>query len=533
MTDDLDISDGSEPGLGMDFVSEVWHRRKRLIAWVVSAVLVAAIIIAASLPDLYRASAKVIVDRQEVSQAFVEPSVTSDLETQIQTIDQRVRGRETLSTVIENKNLYPELRQVVPIDVIVDRMREDFTLELEGIGDEVGRKATVAFTVSYRGRDPKTVAEVANTLAQLYVEENTRSRKRQALVTAEFLQKEVERARQDMDSQDRRATEFTRRNADILPQQVEVNIAALDRLSTELRQNGEYQLRAIERRERLEKDLAESALTGTATSEEAISARLEKLKGDLADLRRNFSDKHPDVIRLTGEIAALEQRAGPATGRGSSGNDNASKASPSATRSSLSRALAEVNDQLRSLKEEEARLRRQTASYETRVEGAPRRRPEVDRLSRGNDSMRERYETLLKRYEAARLATNLEDRRDTEQFRMLDAAVPPLGPAMPNRLFIIGMGLLAALGIAAAVVFAVEKLDTTFHSPSALSAVANVPVLASIRTVPTQRTAFRRRAQTAMATGAGVLALTLIAAASYYIANGNEELVRMISRGGA
>ena len=173
-------------------------------------------------------------------------------------------------------------------------------------------------------------------------------------------------------------------------------MAALDRLSTALSQNGEYQLRAVERRERLEKELADSALTGTATSEEAISARLEKLKGDLADLRRNFSDKHPDVIRLTGEIASLEQRAANAPPKATA--TSAPTSSPNASRSSLTRALAEVDDQLKSLKDEEARLRRQSASYETRVENAPRRRTEVDRLSRGNDSARERYESLLKRY---------------------------------------------------------------------------------------------------------------------------------------
>jgi len=228
------------------------------------------VIVATSLPDLYRASAKVIVDRQEVSTAFVEPSVTADLETRIQTIDQRVRGRDSLSKVIFAKNLYPELRQVAPIESVIERMKKDFTLQLEGVGDQNGRSATIAFTITYGGRDPALVADVANTLAGLYVNENTRSRKRQALVTAEFLEKEVERARASVDTSDRRSAEFTRANADVLPQQVEVNMAALDRLSTALSQNGEYQLRAVERRERLEKELADSALTGTATSEEAI-----------------------------------------------------------------------------------------------------------------------------------------------------------------------------------------------------------------------------------------------------------------------
>jgi len=530
MTDDLDLNDGapSQPQLGMDFISEVWHRRKRLFIWVVSGVLLAAVIVASSLPDLYRASAKVIVDRQEVSEAFVEPSVTADLETRIQTIDQRVRGRDILSKVIFSKNLYPELRKVAPIENVVERLKKDYTLKLEGVGDQNGRPKTIAFTLTYGGRDPVLVADVANTLAGLYVDENTRSRKRQAQVTAEFLEKEVERTRQAMDSTNRRATEFTQNNADLLPQQVEINMAALDRVSSDLRQNGEYQLRAIERRERLEKELADSALTGTATSEEAISARLEKLKGDLADLRRNYSDKHPDVIRVQGEIASLEQRAASAPPKSST-----TTTAPNASRGSLVRALQEVDEQLKSLKEEEVRLRKQSASYESRVENAPKRRTEIDRMARGSDSARDRYESVLKRYEAARLATNLEDRQDLEQFRMLDAAIAPHDPSMPNRLLIVGLGFVAALGAAVAAVIAAEKLDTTFHSPAGLSSVLNVPVLATIRVVPTRRTTLRRRAKGALAAGAALIVLTLIAAASYYIASGNEDLVRMISRGGA
>jgi hypothetical protein len=104
---------------------------------------------------------------------------------------------------------------------------------------------------------------------------------------------------------------------------------------------------------------------------------------------------------------------------------------------------------------------------------------------------------------------------------------------MPDRTLILGLGFIAALGLAFAAVIAAEKLDTTFHSPSALGSALNVPVLATIRVVPTRRTAFRRRARSALATGAALVVLTLIAAASYYIAAGNEDLVRMISRGGA
>src|SRR4029450_2637223 len=123
-----------------------------MLIWVLSGVLLAAVIVARSLPDLYRASAKVIVDRQEVSEAFVEPSVTADMETRIQTIDQRVRGRDILSKVIFSKNLYPELRKVAPIENVVERFKRDFTLKLEGVGDQNGRPKTISFTPTYGRR---------------------------------------------------------------------------------------------------------------------------------------------------------------------------------------------------------------------------------------------------------------------------------------------------------------------------------------------------------------------------------------------
>src|SRR4030095_5153047 len=98
-----------------------------------------------------------------------------------------------------------------------------------------------------------------------------------------------------------------------------------------------------------------------------------------------------------------------------------------------------VDEQLKGLKEEEVRLRKQSASYESRVENAPKRRTEIDGVARGSDAGRDAYESVLKRYDAARLATNLEDRQDLEQFRILDAAIAPHDPSIPNRTLIVGL----------------------------------------------------------------------------------------------
>ena len=133
--------------IGTDYALEVWQRRKyiAIIAFVVS--LAGVVAITLSLPNLYRATATVLVERQQVSEAFVRPSVTAELETRIQTIDQQVRSRARLSAIITSLGLYPELRGSVPMGDIVAIMNRDIHLGLKGVEQAAtGRSATIAFS---------------------------------------------------------------------------------------------------------------------------------------------------------------------------------------------------------------------------------------------------------------------------------------------------------------------------------------------------------------------------------------------------
>src|SRR5688500_5578089 len=144
-------------------------RRRRVLAFgVFTAVVAAAISFAVYLPDLYRASALVLVDRP-VAEAFVRPAVAGELESRLHVIKQEILSRERLSGVIERFNLYPELRQDGAIESALDRTRDDIQVEQTGPEQVSGRTKTVAFRLHYAGRDRTTVAEVTNAIAAFYV----------------------------------------------------------------------------------------------------------------------------------------------------------------------------------------------------------------------------------------------------------------------------------------------------------------------------------------------------------------------------
>jgi succinoglycan biosynthesis transport protein ExoP len=534
------MAEWTQKKAGLDVVLAVWSRRKWLAILTCVAPMAAVISLIAFLPSIYRSTATVLVDRQQVPEAFVRSTVTSALETRLHTISQEILSRSRLEALINRFDLYADLRRRLPLEEVIRRMRGDIKLELKSVDARGGREATVAFTISYQGSAPGTVSLVTNTLASFYVEENLRARERQATSTAEFLKVQLGETKTRLDEQEGRVSEFKRRHLGELPQQMDANLATLERLSTQLRLNADNQTRAAERRQALSTQMAEAetllspALAAPAgpAAPETPETRLARLKQELIGLRTQFSEKYPDVVRLAAEVGALERELADAKSREL--QDATPVATPPAALTPyvlrLKEALSEAEAELKILKNEDGRLRDGIATYQARVENVPRREQEFRELSRDYESTRELYQSLLKRYEEAQLAESMEQRQKGEQFRVLDPALPSPEPAAPNRFRLLVMGLMVSLGLAIGVVALAERIDTSFHTVDDLRAVSAVPVLVSIPRIVTQTDLRRGRWRMRLAASAACVGVGVIVGITYLAATGNEQLVSLLAR---
>ena len=521
--------DRGERALDLAWALEVAKRSKYVALVVFVTALSAALSLAVWLPDLYRATATVLVETQQVSEEFVRSSVTSELGARIQRIRQEVMSRARLGHLITELDLYPELRSKgVALDALVEQMRRDVGLELTGVDPQMaGRGPTIAFAIAYSGRDPGTVARVANTIAAFFVDEHARMRAGQAAGFADFLKVQLAEAKSALDAQEQKTTQFKLRHLGELPEQIEVNLGSLERLNTQLRLISETQLRALDRRDRLEHELAAAPPTvaGLEVQPSPRAQELAKAKAELSELRRQYSDAHPDVIRARGAVADLEgDSATPVT------VDTPTPAAPS-TNARLAQALRDVESELGLLKEEETRLRQAIGTYEQRVENVPRRDEELQTLSRDYATTKERHDTLLKRYEEAQLAESLERGRQTEQFRILDPAMPPGKPSAPARLRLVAAGVILSLLLAIAAMLAAERLDTSLHTIDDLHDVVHGRVVFSIPLIQTRADTRRYWRRVALTTAAVVAGMALIVAGFRHVAVGNERVVRLVARG--
>ena len=508
-----------------ELLAEVWRRRKWLGIFVFTAAASAALSLVAFMPNIYQATTTVLVEGQQVPEAFVKPTVTSALETRLHSIKQEILSRPSLEELIARFELYPQVRSRLSLEELVNLMREHIQVDVKGMSG----RTTVAFALSYRAGDPEKAASVANALATFYVEENVKARERQSMGTTEFLRAQLEETRHRLDEQERRVSEFKRRHLGELPQQMEANLAILERFHAQLRLNNDRQTRDMDRRDGLAASAQRADAAGTPPSRpEATPTYLEQLRAQLTGLRLRFTDQYPDVIRLKDYIARLDAELGEVQRVRQSDVPGQSTGDPSVH--GRGQPLLELDGEIKALKAEEQLLRNNIASYQARVESAPRREQELLELSRDYGTTRDFYQSLSKRYEEAQLAEKLEQRQKGEQFRILDLALPPETPVAPNRLRLTLLGLALSLGASVGVVVLAERLDTSYHTVDQLRSLTGLPILASIPRIVSPTHACRR-GRVQLGTAAAILGLIVIVGAGYVVAHRNEQLVWMVSRG--
>ncbi len=535
--------------------SDIFRRRKIVVLLVFASVVAAAASFALYLPDLYRTSATVLVERP-VPETYVRSAVGGEVESRMHVIKQEVLSRARLTELIERFNLYPDLRQRESMDTVLDQMRHDIEIEPNGPEQLSGRKTTVSFKLSYTGARDDSVAEVTNALAAFYVTRNEGIRSQEATRLTEFLKAQLDATKKQMERDEGSMRTYTSQHPGELPSQVDLNLHALDRLNTQLRLNGERQLKLLEDREKLMEPATATvdAKTGEvvpAAGSDLIADRIEGLKKDLDILEgRGFTSRHPDVVRLRTEIATLQRDrqdalvarkesgdapAAPSGTSGSAGGPSATTTAGAAPAGATApavparrRVLQAMDAEMAKLKGDEAGLREQIGSIEKRLEGAPAREQEYERIKRDYSATKDLYDSLLKRYDDAQLGESMENDKQGERFRILEAALPPSGPIAPNRFRLLIIGVLFAVAAAGVAALVAEQFDSTFHSIDDVREFTSVPVLVSIPSIAPGHG--RRAVRFVLATASLILVVAIVGALSAHAARGNEQIVWLLAR---
>jgi polysaccharide chain length determinant protein (PEP-CTERM system associated) len=462
------------PGSIPDYV-KMLTRRKKYLLWTVCGIVGVVVPVSMLIPKDYKSETLILVEPQKIPEAYVRATVTSDVTDRLQTIQEEIMSRTRLASIITDLNLYPKERAKKSMDELVEEIRQDITVEV--INDNHPEKKSVgAFRISFLAGSPQTAHDVTAKIADLFIQENLKVRDQQAQGTSHFISDEAQKAQAQLEVQEEKIKAFNAKHMGALPEQEQTNLQMVGQYQSLEQSNSEAIDRATQQRTYLQSMLNVSSSREKTAAAPLTTAQmaLQKKKQELASARQKYTDSHPEVVRLEGDVAALQQEVAAEPKLTADAGPTASQAEQ------FKSQLASVDQELKERTSREAQLEGQIRSLQGRVNVTPDVEAEFADLNRDYQVMQKNYQTLMEKQDASGMAAELERRDQSEQFRVLDPASMPTSPYSPNMLLINGGGIVVALVLGLALALLIEIKDVAIRDAGDIEKYLNVPLISSI-----------------------------------------------------
>jgi polysaccharide chain length determinant protein (PEP-CTERM system associated) len=440
-----------------------------------------AAIVALALPSIYKSTSTILIEEQDIPAEFVMTTVTSYAEQRLESIHQRIVSFPRLLDLVNRFNLYRELKDKRTDEEIIAKMREDIILEpmsIETADRRTRRSAavTIAFTLSYEGKNPGTVHRIANMLTSMFLEENLQIREKKAAETSDFLENEMDKVKADLSKLEAKMAVFKAAHINELPELLQVNMQSLNNIENNIDRLNE-QLRSLKEREGyLQSQLA-------SIPREIDQSHLAQLKAQLVYLRARYSDQYPDVIKTKSEIAELEKQRNSSTG--SSLQPDHPPDNP--VYITLAAQLSSTRADIKSVSRQIAESNKTADTYRRRIVNTPKIEEDYKAIFIEINNTQAKYNDLMRKHMEAKVAQGLEKEQKGDRFTLIDPARLPEKPYKPNRLAIILIGFVLSIGAGVGWASLKEYSDQSIRDADSLTQATSFPVLAVIPEIITEK----------------------------------------------
>jgi len=527
------------------------------------------------LPPVYRSTATILIEQQEIPQELVRSTITSFADQRIQVTSQRVMTRANLAGILRKYNLYPEDQATQPMETLVGRMRDHIQLRMVSADVRDPRsgqptQATIAFALSFDYNVPDIAQKVVNELVSLYLNENAKTRSEAVAQTSVFLAGEADRVSRHISELESKLAQFKQRNVNQLPELAQANMQFADRAERDVFEVDRDMRTLRERKIFLEAQLAqmqpetavftqagerimgpadrlkylETRYLGMAATygaefpdlvhmrkemealraqvgrdavntsgQRALIERQAKLRLEIEEVTKKYSKEHPDVKKLERELAALELALQEPSTKSQQTRPTDGASNPAYMQ--LRTQLETTNAEMGALEAKKASLTAKLAEFEARIFKAPALEREYRELTRDYDGAWATFKELRAKQRDAELASTMESESKGERFTLIEPAEAPERPVSPNRLAISILGLIVSLVGGVGTVAVSENMDRTVRGTKGVAAILHNLPLATIPVIETL-TSLRKRRIKRFAVGGASVALVVSAFIAFH-----------------
>lgn len=474
----------------LDYLAVV-NRRKLWFALPLVVCIAAGAAAVAVWPKKFLSRAAIGVQSPTLSPELLRGLSSMDPVERQRSIQQLLLSPTVLDRVIREERLAPSK----PTAEVAAWLRDNLTRNLE-VPPAVGlngrpdpARGIDMFFIGYTDADAARSQRVANRVATVFVEENSRVQTNRAENTAGVLEQQVKASQTQLAELETKIRLKKQKFVGSLPEQIGANVqmangarSQFESLSMQIRSEQAHLSMVESQLSEMRQGLVGATSTSVATVT-AAQKRVEDLDHQLAaDRALGYTDIHPDVQRLQRELRQARADLAAARVQQPANHDEALKADPQYRAKVQERDLAQLH--IRQLQTASEAAQRQIGSYQARVEAAPVAEQDLASLEREYALEKVRYSDMTARFSNAQMAEDVARKQGGERFSVLYPAGLPKEPIEPQPAKIMAMAVVAGLVLGACAAIGREFLDRSVHDSRALQSEFDLPVLGEIPRIP-------------------------------------------------
>lgn len=477
--------------------------RRRIWVIVIPTLIAApvALLISFAFPPRFNSKTLMLVQEQAVPEGFVKPGVTKELTQRVTSLRAKVLSRDRLLPVIDRYGLQKRSGNILgrflgdeKVDDVVDDMRDNVIVNVlqtslitnQRMAPSKGEQVA-GFYIEYSNSSPALAQKICNELAAMFVDEDLRLRQQSSQGTTEFLRRQVEEAKRDLDAQDAKLAAFKTRYFGQLPDQQQDNLKVLSALNSQLDATTQTLNRAQQDKAYSETMLSQSladlkASQSNTDDPKALKQQMASLQGQLITLQARYTDEYPEVIKTKKDLEEVKRKLDEANSPSPQASEKKAaipaKESPDIVK--LRAQLQQDNETITQSTAQQQRIQERINLYQSRLELTPGVEEQYKKLTRDYDTSQKFYSGLLDKKSESEMTSDMERRQQGEQIRVQDAATFPDAPSFPERPYFGGGGLAAGLVLGLGLVIMFELRDSSVRNELDVEACLDLPTLVSL-----------------------------------------------------